>query len=900
MKDLLTAVREGHVKDVPGLLAGLDRAGLRAALAELKQLRKEARGWHWNERERSRDALFVAGAGCHTGAAACATWLAGRDLMGWRRIRVTRVIEVLADRDPAWVADVAHRLAARPAAVESTYELIVGLVKLAGCPVPTTDAFVRGWAEHVSSAPWETRKTRPLTDILRADPYLPVLLPRVFELPELPPQMTWIEETAMNPCQWPVALPALVEEGLIERTALVDMCIARLLRGGKPAEQRLCLALVRRLELTEREEAGHLADWAAMAADGISTVAGHAQEVLGRMHERGELPVRSLAEFSGSVLFRTEKKLVRSQLVLIGKALRRDPSAADELLPVVAEVFGHEDIGLQERALKLVTRYLPSAGDAAREELALSAEQLSPVHQVAASEVFGDLLSERPTAEPYEEVLPIPPAPRPVAPAPATLPELIEEVTLLTGDLRSGFGGSGAPFDVSAFERTLDGLVRHAHTDRTALGNALREALTGRWRIDSEPSPHLRRWLISHSGIEIVVATLLGGESARAVAAGRPSRKPDWRCAHAALDGIRKARLWEAADAVLDGKVPFLLAVPTSHTGSLDPAVLVDRLRAYQRLGVQPGDADFGQALLRVPRGETHHGAAAAAAALGTTEGDRLAAWLRADEPLARVHRFDLKRRTHAAGDLVSTPGTWTHRVLMASEERPFIQRELPRPFHWLGEPHTPTHHLCHHWGERPEGWTSSLPQDAETLAAWMLPNISIGMAEEIRDTMRPLPALAELDAPAGEAVHLAVAYGLACRHHEDRLLAVDALLILAARHRLDAALLGEQLAVLLELGPAKPNRFAESARTAATTGAYRTTLSVLAAVLPGLLARRKAPRGLSDLLAVAAECAEHCGAVRVEPIPGLAETAARGGSSQLVRQAVRLKTAWDQKAGPA
>lgn len=899
MKDLLTAVHEGRVKDVPGLVAGLDRSERRAALAELKELRKAARGWRWDEREKTRDALFVAGAGCHTGAAACAAWLGGRDLVGWRRTPLLRVLEVLEDRDPAWVADVAHRLAARPAAVESVYELIVALVRLARCPVPTTDAFVRGWAEHVSSAPWQTRRTRPLTDVLRTDPYLPVLLPRVFELPELPGRMTWIEETTLNPCQWPVALLALIDEGLIERTALMEMSIARLLRGGKPAEQRFCLALVRRLELTEREEAGHLADWVAMAADGISAVAGHAQEVLGRMDERGELPVRTLAELSGAVLFRTEKKLVRSQLVLIGKALRRDPSAAEELLPVVAEVFGHEDLGLQERALKLVTRYLPSAGDAARAELALSAERLNPVHQEAAADAFGVPLGDRPTAEPYEEVLPVPPVPRPLAPAPATLPELVEDVTLLTSDLRSGFGSSRTPFDVSAFERALDGLVRHAHADRTALCDALREALAGRWRLDMEPNPHRRRWLVSRSGIEIVVATLLGGESARIVAADRPSQKPQWRCAHAALDGIRKARLWEVADAVLDGEVPFLLAVPTSHTGSLDPAVLVDRLRAYQGLGVRPGDIDFGQALLRVPRGEAQHEAAAAATALGTPEGDRLAAWLRADEPLARVRRFDLGKLTPTASGPVSTAGPATHRVLMATEERPFVQQEFPPAFHWLGQSHTPPTRLCYHWGERPESWTSTLPQDAETLVAWLLPNISIGMIEEIRDTMLPLPALAELDAPAGEAVHLALAYGLVCRHQEDRLSAVDALLVLAARQQLDASLLGEQLTSLLEHGLAKPNRIAQSAHTAAVTGAYRTTLSVLAVLLPGLLTRRKAPRGLSDLLSVAAECAERCGAVRAEPIPGLAETAARGGSTQLVRQAVRLQAAW-REAGPA
>ncbi|MEU2023854.1 hypothetical protein ABZ565_17130 [Streptomyces sp. NPDC016469] len=62
--------------------------------------------------------------------------------------------------------------------------------------------------------------------------------------------------------------------------------------------------------------------------------------------------------------------------------------------------------------------------------------------------------------------------------------------------------------------------------------------------------------------------------------------------------------------------------------------------------------------------------------------------------------------------------------------------------------------------------------------------------------------------------------------------------------------------------------------------------------VLPALLARERAPRGLSDLLAVAAECAEHSGPPKTGPVPGLAETAARGGTCQLARQAIRLETA--------
>lgn len=77
MNDLLTAVRAGQHRDVPALVLRLDRAGRRSALAGLKELRKEARGWEWQRQDKIRKALLVAGAGCNTGAAAV-TCAAGR------------------------------------------------------------------------------------------------------------------------------------------------------------------------------------------------------------------------------------------------------------------------------------------------------------------------------------------------------------------------------------------------------------------------------------------------------------------------------------------------------------------------------------------------------------------------------------------------------------------------------------------------------------------------------------------------------------------------------------------------------------------------------------------------------------------------------------------------------
>ncbi|WP_443049185.1 hypothetical protein [Streptomyces sp. NBC_00316] len=50
----------------------------------------------------------------------------------------------------------------------------------------------------------------------------------------------------------------------------------------------------------------------------------------------------------------------------------------------------------------------------------------------------------------------------------------------------------------------------------------------------------------------------------------------------------------------------------------------------------------------------------------------------------------------------------------------------------------------------------------------------------------------------------------------------------------------------------------------------------------------------------MAADCTERCGAVGAGPMAGLSAVAARGGSSQLVRQAVRLQAAREQGAGSA
>ncbi|WP_406448093.1 DUF6493 family protein [Streptomyces sp. NBC_00876] len=885
MNELLAAVREGRLDDVPALLAPLDRAERRLALVELKALRKEARTWAWGERTRVRKAVLVAGAGCHTGAAGCATWIGAREMRDWVHAPQSWLLRVLADRDPVWLADLARRLAARAVESEAEFRFVRELARRANCALPTSDGMVRGWVERVSSARWQSGPRQPLAGLLRAEPHLDVLAPHLLDMPELPPAVTWVD-TRHVADNWPTALTTLAAEGLLDRDALLDSCVTRLLRGGRTADLRFCLLVLHGLEPTAQEESARIADWIAMAADGPSTVAGYAQDVLTRLDGRGEISPQQLADVSGPVLFRTEKKLVRSQLVLLGKVLRRDPSAAGELLPVVAEAFGHPDIGIQERALKLVARHLAAAGPDVREELAGMTSQLGPVHRSAAQAVFGELPADGPAVDAHEEILPPAPAPRRLAPASTDPPGLVEEVVAL---LRSG------PGEVTDFERALDGLVRCAHTGRSALADALRPAIAGQWwAAEAGRQDDIdRRFTRNPAGLHVVTASLLGQVSPRTIHDGQARWTATGTCVHAALDGVMYARLWEAAAEMRSGRLPFLLATPTWHTGAIDPLELVERLRGYRDLDVAPGPADFAQALLRVRRTGGHE-AAAQAERLGTAQGDRLAAWIRADEPVAPVLHRHVEYEAPAATGWMPRPATGVRRILLDTKERLVIQREFPRAFRWLGRPHTPGQQQCHHWGAGSAQWIATLPEDGETLAAWLLPSLA-SCVEDQRAGSWSLPALVETGGPAGRAIHLSLAYGLGARYPQDRLSAVDAQLVLAAQGRLDAELLAGELGVLIDRDLVKPSRLADSARTAAATGAYRTVLSVLAPLLPSLLAREKAPRGLSDLLAVAAECTERCGPPKTGPIAGLAATAARGGATELVRQAARLEAAIGQ-----
>ncbi|MFF0409334.1 DUF6493 family protein [Kitasatospora sp. NPDC004745] len=883
---LLRAVRGGRMSLIPALVDDLDAAQRRQCLPALKALRKELRDDWSNDGIGARGALLLAGAGCHTGPAGAATWLAGRDFTGRDWARHPALGRLVEAQPVEWQIEVATRLAARSASGwgRSMYPLAEAVVRRTGCAVPQDEPFVREWASSVrqGGGPQPT-----VAALLRADAFTPVLAPRVFELDDIGWMLSW-QRSPRPGDSWPEAFAELAATGELDRAELLDACLARLLRGGKSPDQRAFLDVLRALAPTPEEYAARVRDVLALL-DAPSVIAGHAQEVLVGLDEAGLTEPEVLAEASAVVLFRTEKKLVRAQLGWLERAARREPARSGPVVLAASAAFGHPDQGVQERALRVVAKHLRAAGEAVLPELRLAAEALNPAHHPRAGELLGAPVGGEDPDTGWDELLPPAPQPRPLGAPIASAAEVAEELSALLA--------AESP-DVAVFERVLDGLVRQAHLDRAALAEALEPVR----RV--HPWSGVGRWYDCTPRDVLHVAAAVAGETpphrgVRDLPGGK-GRSPLRSQNNTVYGTVLAARMEEAARQVAADRPPFLLATPTDTTGAVAAGVLVERLAGYEAAGVTPGPADLCAALLRAaPTADAE--VLRAAGELGSPAGRWVAHWLRTgglpDQPSERVYFAPGRGSRHGRiygerwwEDLqrvaVAQPGAG------AGPKGPDGERLAPE-FRALLEGTEPSAARVRKIAEWPwwptAHWAAMLPWHREELAARWLDHFAGGADRDARDTARLLPALAEAGGPAGLALHLAVAYGLGARDAEDRTAAVDALLVLAARGELDGALLGRELGVLVGPGTVKATRLASALALAAGTGAYGTVWSVLGAALPGLLGgAEQSARGLGDLLALAADCARRTRARG--PVAEVTATAERAGSSRVVKEARILR----------
>jgi hypothetical protein len=183
--------------------------------------------------------------------------------------------------------------------------------------------------------------------------------------------------------------------------------------------------------------------------------------------------------------------------------------------------------------------------------------------------------------------------------------------------------------------------------------------------------------------------------------------------------------------------------------------------------------------------------------------------------------------------------------------------------------------------------WPAILPHHRDLAAAYTLPDIAGAADADLRGGGRILLQVADCTGDGGEPFALALAYGLAARHDDDRVAALDALLTATASRGLNSTATGRHLGTLAEERLITVGRTVTPLRDAATAGAPLTVWRILAAALPALLRRRPPATGTADLLTLAAETA----AATRQPvdIPGLADIAARPATTRLTTEARRL-----------
>jgi hypothetical protein len=851
--------------------------------------------------------LYIAGLLCSGTPAEALDWLTSPVLRdaSWQRpdgtsrppdLRRILLALLLEHRDASWQRDLAGRLAQwLPAGGDQRrWELVDGLAAWSGAVPAPSDGYLVGWVRRGSRVWQDDARGRPdwrewfaelgwrppvrhhatLLEWLRAQPRLAQFVPRLFEVPDLGGEFDDEDTDRIGlENEWPGALAALAHEGVLRRGELLDLCLAKLLRGDRPGNLRGFVLLAERLAPDSDEVAARLEAYAALAARGAGPAAKLAQGALKELDATGRLGSGTLAEVSAAVLARPEKSLAAAQLSWLDAAVRRDRGAAPELLRAAAVAFTHPAVTVQERALRLVVRHLKHLGAGEIAGLREAAGGLDAVLRDEAALVLGgDGGGASSAAEAAVPLLPAyhPPAPpRPVASA----RQLAELLAATLAD------GAASAVDV---ERVLDGVVAECDRDAFALAEAF-EPLAERYpaeRLEAwdqrEVGGALRCLLHGVLGRDlravVVMDELYGGVEPRAPL-------PEW---------VVLYRIYELVESLGRERVPCLLATPTHADGSIDPEVLRFRLERYERSGVSPLPCDLEQALLRVPVEDAHE-LLAASPLLATAAGRELAKLFAGSEGALPVfERFVIHRADASGSGAVQAPRIAPRfspapEPILAADRPPSplgVLSRIPDPddtglFSWNGS--------AAHFGL----WPSLLPYQPEVVAALAVPALYQQANDTARDRDALLPLLAGTAGWPGPVTHLALAYGLAAGRPENRAAAVEALVKLASRQLLDARALGALCGELWVSRMLKPNRLLLSLDAAARAGAWREVFAAVAAALPAL-APQPSVRGLADLLVLGAECAR--AADLREELPELGALAVLERPSRLAAEARRLR----------
>ncbi|RBQ19837.1 hypothetical protein DP939_14105 [Spongiactinospora rosea] len=868
MQGLLDRIEAGSVASLVAFLKGLDGDGRRAVARHLPGHLSERRsgGFEAEQRIRELAPLYrLAGAACLGGAEQVAAWLNRREL-SWvePKADAVRVMSVLGDRPLEWRRDLAVRLVRRlrepPAGstwwrAESlrAWDLAAALVIETGVEPPENDAFVSGWVLRTAERYWRNGGTPLLAD----DRLLDHMLPRLFQAAGVVEGLIW-GAGRQDGLTIIGELVALSRTGRVPRQVLLDGCLSRFLTGGGAAEVAPFVELWRELKPETAEIA--VTDFVRVLPSASSPVVQLALDELHRAESAGALETELFAEAVQALAYRPEKKNMTAAVKWIAGA---PPARGGAAAAALAPMFDVDTPSLRERAVRLAVKLAPHTAEPDKEAIREAAARLPADLRERLAAAFGGVAEAEP--EPVAAAAPTAMVPPALPPPIVTVPELA-----------AGLGERLWPEDPARIERILSGLVELTHEDRDAVVAGLQTWWRANWRHPFEASVYA----YGIAGFDEDIRLLLS-RCALAVVSPADSREltalleanDHWPSSEPAPQRFVQRRFREVISLFERAEtVPVLLATPTAPTGHVDAATLVARM---ERLGgAEPLEYDFLQALLRLPR-KIDPALVARAERLPSEAGRRLAACLR-------------------DGGLPDPAVTWE----VGAFNRPaYYDQSLQEAHARLAPPEGLPGPIAELWTLAPETgypafsrntvwWPPIMPSHREALAAHLLECLPAS------GEVGAVPALAHNDGPAGIATASTIVIAMNHPTPARRGLATDTILTLAAHGELPAADLGRAVGHMVRGGQVKLNRITGVLAEVTEAGAHAEMWTALTQAVPPLLPApgEKARAGLGELLKTAVRAAVLAGAR--DDIPGLAELAARKGSSLVIHEARRLHEA--------
>ncbi|WP_371783489.1 DUF7824 domain-containing protein [Streptosporangium subroseum] len=810
----------------------------------------------WEGLDDHAEVLRAAGAGVLPGAAAVASWLSRREFTsrwGGPYGDTDRIMAILATRPAEWRADLARRLVLKVRTAEDRdLGLTLALLRATKIEIPIHDPLVVGW---VSAG---------RLPVPHEDPLFDTLLPRIFDAQGVGRALQ--REDLAQPWLRSLRVPA-ARDGA-KRLMLLEGCVSRFLRGGSAPDLRFFARLHEALDPSPHEIESRARDYLRLLPAAPGPIA---ELALRHLRTLDGLDPLDLVEGLESVLFRSERKLVRSGLTWLDQLVRLSPPLAGSIAGPLVPVFASDSAELQERAVTLAIKHASRMGDEGHATVRDALDMLPYDLRLRAFAVFG---GEEPAAPDPEDAFVPPALPRPDVPQ-----RMADPIDSVAGMLSVITG----PSEWMAWERLLAGFVALVYRDREGAAAALKPALDGKYdhfyqdsnryqvRYGGQP-PHwnyVDQWLVG------AMRSLTGTASA-----------PDaWKHKLPDVSGLSAPcllllhRAAEIQMAVEEDVVPpLLLSTPTLTTGHVDASELVTRLEIIEAAGAKPLAADLQQALLRLRRDQDPQ-TAERASRLSSPAGRLVAQWL-AGDPLAdptvemswsssgKVERWLDDGETdnpHEVRFLPSLHATATGFPLID-----LVFRDPPRGGVGI--------HLT--W------WAAMFPSHREVAATHLLPHLFRHQWHRSAVRSSHLRQITRGDGPPGVSVSLILGLMLG---DPDRPEAVDILLETAGRGDLNAAELGRQTALLVKRDQMKLVHLTAALESASSQGAHREVWTAIAAALPLLIpgSGRKPHHGFAAFVALGATNAVRSHARGA--IPELEAMAARKGSSGVLREARRL-----------